>query len=131
GWCSSCFFRTEHRKSNRPAGQLPVYVCQGCGTPTLPCVAPRCDNMAVRGRGALRVPQYCAEQRDDIPGFEKAQARIGELHDYEEFLKYERPNLSRTSRLVAVGVAGVTADAPLAMLAAPAIGGAIGSLGMF
>src|SRR5690606_23816990 len=28
-------------------------------------------------------------------------------------------------------VAGVTADAPLAMLAAPAIGGAIGSLGMF
>ncbi|NEB06843.1 hypothetical protein, partial [Streptomyces sp. SID13726] len=63
GWCSSCFARTEHRKSNRPAGQLPVFVCESCGSPTLPCVAPGCENMAVRERGALRVPQYCAEHR--------------------------------------------------------------------
>ncbi|WP_166139199.1 DUF726 domain-containing protein [Nocardioides ochotonae] len=130
-WCSSCFFQTEHRKSNRPAGQLPVYVCQGCGTPTLPCVAPRCDNMAVRERGAIRVPQYCAEHRHDISGFEKAHARIGELHDYEDFLRYVKPNLTKTSRLVAVGVASLSAAAPLALLAAPAIGGAIGSLGIF
>ena len=54
GWCSSCFFMNEHRKSNRPAGQLPVYVCQGCGTPTLPCVAVGCSNMAVREPGISR-----------------------------------------------------------------------------
>ena len=131
GWCSSCFFETEHRKSNRPAGQLPVYVCQACGSPTLPCVAPKCDNMAVRERGAIRMPQYCAEHRHDISGFEKAHSRIGELHDYEDFLQYEKPNLNKTSKLVAVGVAGLTAGAPLALLAAPAIGGAIGSLGLF
>lgn len=130
-WCSSCYFKTEHRKSNRPAGQLPVYVCQGCGSPTLPCVAPGCDNMAVRERGALRVPQYCAEHRHDIPGFEKAHERVAELHDYEELLTYEKPDLNRASKLVAVGVAGLTAAAPVALLAAPAIGGAIGSLGMF
>lgn len=131
GWCSSCYFKTEHRKSNRPAGQLPVFVCQGCGSPTLPCVAPNCDNMAVRERGALRVPQYCAEHRHDIPGFEKAHARIAELHDYEELLEYDKADLSTASKLVAVGVAGLTAGAPLALLAAPAIGGAIGSLGVF
>lgn len=130
-WCSSCFFATEHRKSNRPAGQLPVYVCQGCGAPTLPCLAPKCDKMAVRDRGALRVPQYCAEHRHDIPGFEKAQRSIGELYDYEDFLKYEKPNLNKTSKLVAAGVVGLTAGAPLALLAAPAIGGALGSLGVF
>ncbi|ARU51098.1 hypothetical protein CBR64_05925 [Cellulosimicrobium cellulans] len=132
GWCSSCFAKTEHRRSNRPSGQLPVFVCQGCGGPTLPCVAPGCENMAVRERGALRVPQYCAEHRHDIPGFEKAAQRsFGELHDYEDFLTYEKPNLSKVSKLAAVGVIGVAAAGPIAFVAAPAIGGAIGSLGMF
>lgn len=131
GWCSSCFTKSEHRKSNRPAGQLPVYVCQGCGSPTLPCVAPSCENMAVRERGAIRVPQYCAEHRHDIPGFEKAQGTIGELHDYEDFLKFEKPDLSSTSKLLAVGSMGLVMAAPMALLAAPAVGGAIGSLGVF
>ncbi|WP_415297341.1 DUF726 domain-containing protein [Cellulosimicrobium sp. SJTW-1] len=131
GWCSSCFTKTEHRKSNRPNGQMPVYVCQSCGAPTLPCVAPACENMAVRERGAIRVPQYCAEHRHDIPGFEKAQGSFGELHDYEDFLKYEKPDLSKASKIAAVSVVGVAAAAPMALLAAPAIGGAIGSLGMF
>ncbi len=131
GWCSSCFTKTEHRKSNRPNGQMPVYVCQSCGAPTLPCVAPGCENMAVRERGAIRVPQYCAEHRHDIPGFEKAQGSFGELHDYEDFLKYEKPDLGKASKIAAVSVVGVAAAAPMALLAAPAIGGAIGSLGMF
>lgn len=130
-WCSSCFMETEHRKSNRPAGQLPVYVCQGCGSPTLPCVAPGCENMAFRERGAIRIPQYCAEHRHDIPGFEKASGSIGELHDYEDYLRYEKPNLSNASKLVTFGGASVAIAAPLALLAAPAIGGAIGSLGVF
>lgn len=131
GWCSSCFFQTEHRKSNRPAGQLPVYVCQGCGSPTLPCVAVGCGNMAVRVRGAIRVPQFCAEHRRDIPGFEKAQGSIGELHDYEEFLQYDKPDLDKASKIAAGGALVAGLAIPLSFLAAPAIGGAIGSLGMF
>lgn len=131
GWCSSCFFMNEHRKSNRPAGQLPVYVCQGCGTPTLPCVAVGCSNMAVRDRGALRIPQFCAEHRHDIPGFEKAQGTIGELHDYEEFFKYEKPDLDVASKIAVGSVVALGVAVPFAFLAAPAIGGAIGSLGLF
>lgn len=131
GWCSSCFFKTEHRKSNRPAGQLPVYVCQGCGTATLPCVAVGCTNMAVRDRGAIRVPQFCAEHRHDIPGFEKAQGSIGQLHDYDEFLRYEKPDFDKASKIAVGGALAVSVAAPLALLAAPAIGGALGSLGVF
>jgi hypothetical protein len=131
GWCSSCFFRTEHRKSNRPAGQVPVWVCQGCGTPTLPCPAFGCDNMAVRDRGAIRIPRYCAEHRHEIPGFEKAQGTIGELHDYEDFLKYEKPDLDKTAKIVTYSAMAIAAAAPLALLTAPAVGGAIGSLGIF
>lgn len=130
-WCSSCFSKAQHRKSNRPGGQLPVYVCQGCGSPTLPCVAVGCDNMAVRERGALRIPQFCAEHRHDISGFEKAQGTIGELHDYEEYLQYEKPNFDKTSKIAVGSAAAVAVAVPLAFLAAPAVGGAIGSLGMF
>lgn len=131
GWCSSCFVTNEHRKSNRPVGQIPVYVCQGCGSPTLPCVAVGCPNMAVRDRGAIRFPQYCAEHRHDIPGFEKSQGTFGELHDYEDFLQYEKPNLDRTSKIVVGTAVAVGVGIPLALLAAPAVGGAIGSLGVF
>lgn len=130
-WCSSCFSKAQHRKSNRPGGQLPVYVCQGCGSPTLQCVAVGCDNMAVRERGALRIPQFCAEHRHDITGFEKAQGTIGELHDYEEYLQYEKPNFDKTSKIAVGSAAAAVVAVPLAFLAAPAVGGAIGSLGMF
>lgn len=131
GWCSSCFAKTEHRKSNRPVGQLPVYVCQVCGSPTLPCAAPGCENMAVRSRGAVRVPQYCAEHRHAIPGFEKAQKQIGGLWDYEAYLSYDKPNLSGVTRAAVFAAAGLAAAVPVALIAAPAIGGAIGSLGGF
>lgn len=130
-WCSSCFVLTEHRKSNRPAGQVRVYVCHGCGAATLPCVAVGCGNMAVRDRGAVRIPQFCAEHRHDIPGFEKAQGTFGELHDYEDFLRYEKPDLDKVSKITVGGVVALGIAVPLAFLAAPAIGGAIGSLGMF
>lgn len=131
GWCSSCFTKTTHLQSNRPAGQLPVYVCQGCGSPTLGCVAPGCTNMAVRGRGAVRIPTFCAEHRHDIPGFEKSQGLIGELHDYEDFLAYDRPDLSKATKVATLGVAAAIIGGPVAFFAAPAVGGAIGSLGAF
>ena len=130
-WCSSCFLKTEHKKSNRPAGQMPVYVCQGCGSPSLPCVAAGCINMAVRVRGAIRVPQFCAEHRHEITGFEKAQGKFGELHDYEEFFQYEKPNPDKASKIAVGGAVAAGVAVPLGLLAAPAIGGAIGSLGVF
>lgn len=131
GWCSSCFTMNDHRRSNRPAGQLPVYVCRGCGSPTLPCVAVGCSNLAVRDRGAIRIPQFCAEHRHEIPGFEKAQRSFGELYDYEEYLKYEQPDLDMTAKVTVSVIAAGAILAPVALLAAPAIGGAIGSLGVF
>lgn len=130
-WCSSCFFLTEHRKSNRPVGQLAVYVCQGCGSPTLPCIAIGCAHMAVREPGAIRVPMFCAEHRHDIPGFEKAQGTFGQLHDYEEFLEYQEPDLDKASRITLGAIAVLGLAIPAGLLAAPAIGGAIGSLGVF
>jgi hypothetical protein len=128
GWCSSCFGKHAHRKSNRPLGQLPAYICGGCGSPTLPCASPMCKNMAVREEGAIRVQRYCAEHRHDITGFDKADRKMGELNDYKDFLKYEKPDLARAVKVVGLTGAGMAMAAPLAVLAAPAIGGAVGAL---
>lgn len=84
--------------------------------------------MAVRARGALRVPQYCAEHDHTITGFEKSSQKMDSLVDYHEYLKFEKRDLSRASKLVGVSIAGMVLAVPGALAAAPAIGGALGSL---
>lgn len=127
-WCSACFGQHDHVKANRPLGQLPVYLCEDCGSATLPCAGPLCKNMAARGKGAVSLQKYCAEHRHETPGFAKANKKMGALNDYEEFLKYDKPNLARAVKVVGFTGAGLAAAAPLALFAAPAIGGALGAI---
>lgn len=125
GWCSACLKMTTHREV---AGLEipPAYLCGSCGSPTSPCVAPRCDNLANRGIGRARVPRYCAEHRHDVPGFAKLDQRIGSIELYEQVLDFKRPNLARATKVVGGVAAAAIVVAPAAFLAAPAIGGAIG-----
>jgi hypothetical protein len=127
-WCSNCFTKAIHQKVKRPVGQVPVYLCKNCGSPSLPCAAPGCNYMAIRGRGIIRVPRYCAEHRHDIPGFEKSEAKIDSLEDYKQVLEFDEINLSRATRLAGTGVAGLAVFATAGLVAAPAIGGAVGTL---
>jgi hypothetical protein len=128
GWCSSCFEKATHNKVERPTGQTPAYLCQKCGAPTLPCADPRCDNMAVRERGRVRIPRFCAEHRHDIPSFKNADATIEGLEEWEEFFKYEQPNLSRNAKIGGSLLAGLAVVGTAGVAAAPAIGGALGTL---
>jgi pimeloyl-ACP methyl ester carboxylesterase len=128
GWCSGCFAHTTHSQVKKAVGRLPTYLCEGCGTPTSPCAAGGCDHMAVRKRGPVRVPRYCAEHRHDIQGFEKAHSKIDSLGDYEQFLEHEQPNLSRAGKLAGVAATGLAIGATAGIAAAPAIGGAVGTL---
>jgi uncharacterized protein DUF726 len=128
GWCSACFADVDHRKVKNAPGPLPAYLCSACGSPTLTCASPACDNMAVRGRGSAKLPSFCAEHRHEISGFAKADAKMGSLGDYEEFLEFDAANLSRTTKLVGFGVAAVLTGGAAAAAAAPAIGGAVGAM---
>ncbi|MGD9795498.1 MAG: DUF726 domain-containing protein, partial [Acidimicrobiia bacterium] len=128
GWCSGCFEDADHHKMNMPLGHLPAYLCSACGTPTLPCAAPGCEIMAIRERGGLRMPRYCAEHRHDIPSFAKAADKMASLSDYETFLEFEKANLSKATKLAGVAISSIALAAPAALLAAPAIGGAVGTL---
>ena len=128
GWCSDCFTYAEHRKIRRDFGRMPAYLCVACGSPSLPCAAPTCKNMASRGVGSVRIPRYCAEHRHELPSFSRANDKIDSILEYAEFLKYDKPNLAAIGRAAGLGVIGVAVGLPTAFMAAPAIGGAVGTL---
>lgn len=125
-WCSACFDRTIHRKVEATLS-LPTFMCDGCGAATLTCVAPRCSNMATRGFGAVRIPRYCLEHRHALPSFERGGARISELSDYSRLLKYEKRNLAKTTKVAGSVIAVAGAMTGVGLVAAPLIGGMIGT----
>lgn len=126
-WCSACFERTDHRRVEASGLSTPTFLCQGCGAATSPCLAPRCTNMATRGFGSLRVPRYCAEHRHDLPSFEHGTDRIADLSDYAQLLKFRKQNLARTSKTAGAAVLVAGAMTGVGFVAAPLIGGFIGT----
>lgn len=90
------------------------------------CAVPRCANHANRGSRPVTTRRYCAEHSHEIPSFERSSERLRDLSECEEWLTFDKKNAKGISKvLVAVGV-GVTVVAPLALVAAPTVGGAIG-----
>lgn len=128
GWCSACYTLSTHRELDMGLLSIPAYLCGTCGSPTLGCAAPLCEHMAVRRIGAVRVPRFCAEHRHDIPSFERAAEKVGSLDDYEQLRTFDSTNLTVVSRALVAGLAGAGILASGGVLAAPAVGGAVGSL---
>ncbi|MGP3707157.1 DUF726 domain-containing protein [Gordonia paraffinivorans] len=128
GWCSGCFTFSPHRKVRTSGIEVPAYLCETCGSPTLRCASPRCAHMARRSFGSLRVPRFCAEHRHELPSFERAGEQVDSLEDYEKLRVFDSRNLSRVSRIAMAGAAAAGVVATGGFLAAPAVGGAIGAL---
>lgn len=128
GWCSACFALTDHNRLRTDFGAVRAYLCDGCGSPTLGCAAGACPHMATRGFGSIRLPRFCAQHRHELPGFEKAGQTIRTIADYQSLLTFESRNLARGSRLALTSVLAAGAVGTGAVLAAPAIGGAVGTL---
>lgn len=126
-WCSGCFNQTVHRHVRGSERPKPTYLCQECGTPTVNCGVPGCSHRAViRPRAPIRF-SYCAEHRHAIPSFEKLEATIPTLGDYQDFLKHEVRNAELIAKVTGGTIGAAAVIAPLALMAAPAVGAALGS----
>lgn len=126
-WCSGCFARTDHRHVRGADRPRRTYLCDECGTPTVACAVPGCSHQAViRPRTPVTLA-YCAEHRHEIPGFAKLDAPIPTLDDYGSFLKHEVRNAVRITQVAGGSIAAAAVMAPVALLAAPAVGAALGS----
>ena len=126
GWCSGCLARAAHvhvRGHDRPRRK---YLCGECGTPTTACAVPRCSHLAVVQPTARLTLCYCAEHHHGIPGFEKLGDRLTRLDGYETWLQFESRNAKRVTYVAGGTLAAAAVIAPLALLAAPAVGAALG-----
>jgi pimeloyl-ACP methyl ester carboxylesterase len=126
-WCSGCFTRAIRRHvrgADRPRG---TYLCQACGTSTVEYAVPGCSHHALVAPSAHVTLCYCAEHHHQIPSFNKLNAEIPTIGDYRDFLKHEARNADRITKVAGGTIGAAAVIAPVAFLAAPAIGAALGS----
>jgi len=124
--CSWCFGMTNHALLRQMRGVRNLYVCDACGRPTVRCLVHRCKGMA-RSTGHA-ADKFCAVHDGTIGSFENLAATISDPTEFAGLL--QRRNGRNWSKIARVGGAAVGSAALFgfsAVLAAPAIGGAIGS----
>ena len=127
GWCSNCAQLTTHHQVTTEGLKRSLFLCDGCGVPTVHCAAPGCTSMAVKTGGTKGMVPYCAEHRHDIPSFERSAETITDLTEWETLVQFDKPDLAKLTTRASIGVAAVSGAAGVAMLAAPAVGGIIGA----
>ena len=127
GWCSGCFAETLHRAVRGHQRPMRKYLCQGCGTPTTQCSAPGCRHLAIVSPRSLHNVRYCAPHRHEIPSFEKLGQRLATLDDAERWREFEVRNAARITKVAGGMIGAAAVVAPMALLAAPAIGAIVGS----
>lgn len=123
GWCSRCLTKSTHRKSKSKS----LYVCESCGSATAHCTVPQCDNFAPAGLGLVALPTVCAEHLHQVPDFERLNHRIDDLIQWRELREFKAANVGRAAKLAAAGVATLALGATGGLLAAPMVGGAVGT----
>ena len=126
-WCSGCFSLSGRHRVQGASRPAETWLCDACGTSTVGCAVPRCKHHAVIGPRAKVNLAYCAEHQHDIPSFEKLEATIPTLADYEDFLRFEVRNAKRITQVTGGMIGAAVVVAPMALLAAPAVGAALGS----
>lgn len=123
GRCSRCLTKSTHRKSKSKS----LYVCENCGSATSHCTVPQCDNFATAGLGLVALPTVCAEHLHQVPDFERLDHRIADLTQWRELREFKAANVGRAAKLAAAGVATLAVGATGGLLAAPMVGGAVGT----
>ena len=123
GRCSRCLTKSTHRKSKSKS----LYVCENCGSATSHCTVPQCDNFAAAGLGLVALPTVCAEHLHQVPDFERLDHRIDDLTQWRELREFKAANVGRAAKLAAAGVATLALGATGGLLAAPMVGGAVGT----
>ncbi len=126
-YCSWCYKKSSYTKVTEAqyAGfQRATFLCQACEKPTTQCRAPGCRNMA-------RIDwSFCATHAGEIRSFPSLSATIRDPCEFVELLRRDDRNYGGILKTGAITAATALAGISLGVLAAPAIGGAIGVAAM-
>jgi len=121
-YCSWCFEKTEHRLVVQNTLRRNRYECNYCHHETLECRY--CPNMS---KGGKWDNELCAEHDGSIASFDSLTLQLDDISDYEKIFKRNSYNLQKGAKIAAFSLGGAAVLGPLALAAAPAIGGAYGA----
>jgi hypothetical protein len=114
-----------------------LFICQNCGKKIVECRA--CQNYArwdinekIDKKGKQHSKkhhdQFCLEHRHEIPNFNTMKSKLRDPSSYRKIYKYNSKNLAKASSVAITAGLGAMVTGPFFYIAAPAIGGAIGSV---
>ncbi len=122
-YCSHCFGLTSHCLDTRNTFRRNVYKCKGCDQKTVECRV--CKNMARTSDSWDS--EFCAEHDGTIAKFSSLTLQIDCISDFPKLFHRDVTNYRRVAKLTGATFLGAAVVAPLAFIAAPAVGGAIGA----
>ena len=129
-YCSWCF--EEHTCTLKEKNNLTrnIYICDGCGKEIVKCRV--CNNKAKYAETNtndvnLWSNNFCAVHEGTIAKFETLNLSLENIDDYKIIVERNEKNYKQIGTTAAYTIGGAAVIAPLALVAAPAIGGAIGT----
>lgn len=140
-YCSWCF--EKHKVTLKEKNNLSrnIYLCNGCGKEIVKCRV--CDNKAKYSNKAEQVDNtedkndndtvgmwsnnFCAVHEGQIAKFESLNWSLNSIGEYRDIVERTEKNYKKLGTTIGFTIGGAAVIAPLAFIAAPAIGGAIGT----
>ena len=129
-YCSWCFEKhtcTLKEKNNLTRN---IYTCDGCGREIIKCRA--CENKAKYSNVSdedigMWSSNFCAVHEGTIAKFETLNWSLNSIGEYRDIVERDEKNYKKIGTTAAYTIGGAAVIAPLALAAAPAIGGAAGT----
>ncbi len=132
-YCSWCFEKhgcTLQEKNNLSRN---IYSCNGCGKEIVKCRA--CNNKAKfageenadKDDIGIWSGNFCSVHEGTIAKFETLNWKLSTISEYRDIVEREERNYKKIGTTAAFTIGGAAVIAPLALAAAPAVGGAIGA----
>jgi len=129
-YCSWCFEKhtcTLKEKNNLTRN---IYTCDGCGREIIKCRA--CENKAKYSNVSdedigMWSSNFCAVHEGTIAKFETLNWSLNSIGEYRDIVERDEKNYKKIGTTAAYTIGGAAVIAPLALAAAPAIGGAVGT----
>lgn len=135
-YCSWCNQKTKAILHTKSTIGRSVYECRNpdCkdheGSPNKVVQCRACENKAkyTDKWGVNLDEQFCSVHNGEIANFEYLDEQLDEITDFHRIVERDQVNMNRIAKTGAITLGGAVVIGPLAYYAAPAVGGAVGSL---
>lgn len=129
-YCSWCFEKHTCALKEKNSLTRNVYICDGCGKEIIKCRA--CNNKAkyssVSGEDiGMWSSNFCAVHEGTIAKFETLNWSLDSIGEYRDIVERDEKNYKKIGTTAAYIIGGAAVIAPLALAAAPIVGGAVGT----